>query len=1525
MNPHPVLENDLNWLLNHSLQAGVLVLLVLLGQRVFRRQLTSRWRFALWWIVLIRLLLPFGPQSSLSVFNFFSPYVKVEGPRYSAPAPIIPLAKTGSIPAAPAGLPPVQNEPAQVKGDVAPAPSVVAMNAPPQMPETAPIPPAAIPIPAVSRLVVRPPTLSLDDYLIPGLAGLWLAGVLVLVGMVARQLVKFNRRLARASAPADPRLQELLDDCRREFGLARRIELLETEAVQSPALFGLVRPRLLLPRGMGGQFSERELRYIFLHELAHVKRGDLWLNWLVTALQIMHWFNPLLWLGFARLRADRELACDELALLRAGDQAGTAYGETVVKLLENLSRPATIPGLVGILEDKKQMRRRISMIANFRKPGRWSVLAVFLLTAMAAAALTDAQSGKQPPKAAEEPGTLSTNAPAATPPATLPYPKLSAPGFTNSLSRADLTGTVSAEGGAPLPAPATVFIATAAPKTGSSTFCPSCYADCSKHAQTDAAGGFAITSLDSQLTFQLLAVAKGCQPKYVSKVDPLDGTPVKIELDPIEAADAAPGQSLRGRVVNQGGRPVAGAVVDVQGWETRNGGGMWGTLPGIDPRAVTDENGDFLITSKKPFELLTVRVSARTYAEKNFNRLSSGAERHDLVLTEGAALKGRVLLDGKPVGGVSAGVSGTERQSGVFLGHFEVGTTEQGEFLFLNLPPDGDFQLYTVMRTMKQSGAVPEQRIHTARDGETTDAGDLAVAPAHRLAGRVVLADGQPVPPKTRLLIARDDVWDSTPVMLPSDGTFDAAGIPDETVTVSVRVKGYHLSAQNLSVDLMNPFRLIGRVDRDLTNLVIKLEPGPDPRPDYSHIDPEYAQLRTRTLRGAESAPDHSRDWLVAGQVLDRETKQPIQNFQATPGQKDDNDQTSWSTLRAVAGTNGWYVTYVSKRVTQPLLKVEAEGYLPTVRPLYPLDSTNVDISLQKGSGPAGRVVMPDGKPAAGAGVVLLDNGSSQAGLSPDGELTGYANRAALHIADTNGDFAFKPVWGMRTLVAASANGFAQASVAAFATNATLVLQPYGKISGTLQRGARPGTNESLGVMFAGPDALRVNLYSFGKIDTGKDGRFSFDRVPPGHLQIYSSHPLAGPLGGSGATTSDPVQEVDVLPGQSLAVNITAAPRETDQTDYSYRPPSPKPVPGEQIKGVVLLPDGQPAVDADVALQVEGMYLGLGRAAFSGNGRNDGTQVSAGADGSFTLPLYTNAQSVIALNEAGYAQVSLEQLKTQPTITLQKWGRIEGTLRIGHHPGTNELVSLSGPPPRWSKRSIRPAGSTNTIDFTNTSPVAPLPPPLYDSRAFEAKTDDQGRFAIAYVPPGERSIARMIPTGEHSWTHSRLGSVLVKPGETTVTNFGGTGRTVTGKITFTGDAPPDLKKGGGAINTPIFKLQEKGRQLKTDAERKAFYSSPELQAMLENHRSFPVTLAADGSFRAEDVLPGKYEFDLQPGISFDEKTRTLTSFSSVQDFVVPDAKDQNDDSPVEVGTLELKKFTQTIPGSAPVKTPGNLK
>jgi beta-lactamase regulating signal transducer with metallopeptidase domain len=59
-------------------------------------------------------------------------------------------------------------------------------------------------------------------------------------------------------------------------------------------------------------FSTEELRFVFLHELAHVRRRDILMSWLMALLQVVHWFNPLVWFAFSRWRADRELACDAL-------------------------------------------------------------------------------------------------------------------------------------------------------------------------------------------------------------------------------------------------------------------------------------------------------------------------------------------------------------------------------------------------------------------------------------------------------------------------------------------------------------------------------------------------------------------------------------------------------------------------------------------------------------------------------------------------------------------------------------------------------------------------------------------------------------------------------------------------------------------------------------------------------------------------------------------------------------------------------------------------------------------------------------------------------------------------------------------------------------------------------------------------------------------------------------------------------------------------------------------------------------
>jgi beta-lactamase regulating signal transducer with metallopeptidase domain len=945
-----------------------------------------------------------------------------------------------------------------------------------------------------NRVATTSPGIALAS----GLALVWLGGVLALSAYVVIQMFRFRSRLRHATAPADPAAASLLNDCRRELGVRRRLELVETSAVASPALFGLFRLRLLLPKGLVEKFSPGELRYIFLHELAHAKRRDLWLNWLVTALQILHWFNPLIWFGFARLRADRELACDELTLLCAGENVGESYGETVIKLLEGIGRPAAIPGLIGILEDQKQMRRRIRMIANFRRPGRWSALAALVLVVLAITALTDAQTGK----------------------------------------------------------------------------------------------------------------------------------------------------------------------------------------PASEPlRGATRYIGNQSITSP-------------------------------LVLTDGNSV---VII---------------------------------------------------------------------SVDGETQS--------------------------------FQQTFW--------------------------------------------------FRADQ-ITN-----------RLDGSRVN-------------ATKASD-ARNWTISGRVLDSETKQPIDRFRVSAGQLDGLERINWNTYLC-DGTNGTYLAHLSKRFGEIWLKVEAAHYLPAVLTLRPRDTTNADFFLVPGSGLAGRVVLPDGRPAAGATVVMFDNDWDQASFNAEGRLSVlyvgqfdvHRNEAFVHETGANGEFSFKAEWGIKAVAAGSPEGFAVVDPASLATSSTIRLQPYGRISGTLKRGSVPVAYENLNLSFGdGGSPMHANLNLHAQTDA--DGRYQFDRVPPGNLQIFSRDSFPRPVSLRNAALA----EAELKPGQTLELNLAITNLPAPPRKVSNPRPRPEPT-GAEIKGRVLSPGGKPATGAQVAVALDGEGLKLGKASLSSGDPRFDPQVRAtsDADGNFTLPMYETANSVVAVNDDGFAQVPLEELKTSPQIRLQPWGQIEGTLQVKGHPGTNETL---------------------IIDSANFGPLRLY----YDNVAFRTRTDAQGAFTITYVPPGENYIVRRIAIGPGSWVFYPLGTVEVKPGDTTHVSLDASGRTVVGSVKFIEpDAAPAFTHAMADFHTPF-----KSRSYKTTEEMKSAMQSQEYKKERRDSRSYPVTLGPDGSFRAEDIPPGQYEFNVH-FYPDDPSDPSFYGFMSRTPFTIHESGNKSDSAPVDLGVIELKK-RPILPAEPEAKT-----
>lgn len=1039
-------------------------------------------------------------------------------------------------------------------------------------------------------------------------------------------------------------------------------------------------------------------------------------------------------------------------------------------------------------------------------------------------------------------------------------------------ARLDLEGHILARG-KPVP-DATVFIYTAGPKIGTSTFCPSCYADCRKSAKTDAEGKFKIESLDPRLIFRILAVAKGFAPKFESKVDPDEG-PVYVTLRAVDLKDVTPDRSLRGQVVDSDGKPVFGAVVASHGVRRKDDSGtMWGQLPGVDPLAVTDESGEFLLTALDPFVSLDVRVEARTFANKTFSNLPSGTAHHTLKMTEGVTVKGRVLSQRKPLAGVSVGMVSVDRGVENFTGNFEIGTDSDGQFAFMNLPANVDYQIYGLMNTLRTNGTIPIRNVHAGADGTTVDAGDLLVEPACRLAGRVECSDGHRLPMATRLLISREQAWDSIQVEVGEDGTFDIQGIPKETISLSARVGGYHISPKNPSLDPLND-RLVGRVEQDVTNLVFLLDKGPEPARQFNPQMSEEEWPQNQRLRGAESAPDHSHQWLAAGMVRDSQTKAPIANFWVTPGNSQSQfNQTSWDERNKTGGTNGSFSVYVNKRFNEPVLKVEAEGYVPARLRLQPESRTNLDIALQKGTGPRGVVLLPDGKTAADVSVALLCAGDQSLSLNAKGELRSWQRQDALQFTDEKGAFELTPELDMLEIAVAAKEGFRLILVDQLATNSNIALEPWGKLKGVLHRGDHLGTNEDVDLAFQGQHALNLQLHS----TTDDQGRFEFERVPPGPLQINGRIMVQ-----ANSWMWDPLEKVTLKPGQDMDVDIHAPAKSQQPAVLNRAAPIAKITlkSGPGPTGTLLLPNGKPAADAEVALLVTGKYTALGKGSLKAyEARQEGLVIRAGSDGHFTLPNVEGATGLLAVHDDGFGFVPLEKLTRSPQVQLEAWGRIEGVLHVGQRLGTNEVVVLES--------------GNNFADATQL---------MLDVQDFQARTDEQGRFIMTFVPPGERRIARLIPVGAGRQQHSAATTVVVNPGTVTKVEVGGTGRTVVGKIHV-----PDQEVNWQNVYATLHTQFPEGFKKQRDPEeQKKWFSSPEAKAAMKAYRVYPLVVSADGAFSAEEVLHGNYIFDVTVMSASRPQVGPPDSIGHFQQsVVVQEPAGKNDPTPADLGTVESK-------------------
>lgn len=345
-------DQFLNWLFKASWQAAVLVLMVLAVRAVLRRRLAPSWRCYLWLLVGLRLVLPVLPASPWSIFNY-------PGLNYEVVAMTHELLRPASDGGISAG--------AEVNSTREGLAEVLLIPFNPMICFAYP----RWEVAGMGGIARSGHMLSLGYYQLGKLqlfGVIWFLGVMVLGGRLWWNFRWMEEWIRREPRVAEGRVMRIWESARLSMGVAHEIPLVETDLVHSPALSGVLRPRLLLPRGMTAEFSDHELRLVFLHELAHYRRGDLAMNWLMTGLQVVHWFNPVLWWGFKCMRTDREVATDAMVLAHTGGHDRKTYGRTIIRLLEDFSPVPVAAGAVGLLEDDEQFKERIGMLAGYRAP-----------------------------------------------------------------------------------------------------------------------------------------------------------------------------------------------------------------------------------------------------------------------------------------------------------------------------------------------------------------------------------------------------------------------------------------------------------------------------------------------------------------------------------------------------------------------------------------------------------------------------------------------------------------------------------------------------------------------------------------------------------------------------------------------------------------------------------------------------------------------------------------------------------------------------------------------------------------------------------------------------------------------------------------------------------------------------------------------------------------------------------------------------------------------------------------------------
>lgn len=187
--------------------------------------------------------------------------------------------------------------------------------------------------------------------LVIGAAYMWAA---VVLGMLLYSMITYitmKRRVSRAL---------LIDN-----------NIYECESISSPFVLGIIKPKIYLPMGIGGD----EYAYIVTHEQTHIRRKDYLVKPLALLALCLHWFNPMCWLAFRLCVKDMEMSCDEAVIKKMGSGIKRGYSNSLLSMAGNHPSFGSSPLAFG----ESNIKSRIKNILNYRRPALWVIVAAVIV------------------------------------------------------------------------------------------------------------------------------------------------------------------------------------------------------------------------------------------------------------------------------------------------------------------------------------------------------------------------------------------------------------------------------------------------------------------------------------------------------------------------------------------------------------------------------------------------------------------------------------------------------------------------------------------------------------------------------------------------------------------------------------------------------------------------------------------------------------------------------------------------------------------------------------------------------------------------------------------------------------------------------------------------------------------------------------------------------------------------------------------------------------------------------------------